>query len=283
MLQVPVINGARLHVESQGTGPAILTFHGAPGIGSRDDDVIVWKPIAEEGYRVVSYDQRGSGASDLVPPFSHEQLVADAEALRRRLGLGKIVLSGHSYGGFLAQEYALRHQENLAGLILGDTAASNAFQDRSMDRALASGLPGITPEGLKRLFGGDVHSDEEFRRMYKAILPLYTESPPPAEAIEKEIAAIPFHYLTHNWAFSRNQPAFDLRPKLAEIRVPTLVLVGRKDWITPVEAAEEIAHGIRGSRLVIFEHSGHGPQHEEREKYLAAVREFLARVHPLPH
>jgi proline-specific peptidase len=280
MLRVETINGVKLHVESQGTGPAILTLHGAPGLGSRHDDVAVWKPIAEDGYQVISYDQRGSGASDLAPPFSHEQLVADAEALRKNLGLGKIVLSGHSYGGFLAQEYALRHPENLAGLILGDTAASSAFQDRSMQRALGSGLPGITPEGLKRLFGGDTHSDEEFRQMYKAILPLYTESPPPPEAIDKEIAAIPFHYQTHNWAFSRNQPAFDLRAQLKKIRVPTLVMVGRKDWITPVEAAEEIARGIAGSRLVIFERSGHGPQHEENEKYLATVREFLSRVHP---
>ncbi len=282
MTETQAVNGIRLQVESQGSGPSILTLHGAPGIGNRVDDVELWKAIAQDGYRVVSYDQRGSGASDLSPPFSHEQLTADAEALRSRLGLGKIVLFGHSYGGFLAQEYALRYSGNLAGLILGDTAASNSFQDRSMKRALASGLPGITPEGLKRLFGGDVHSDEEFRDMYKAILPLYTESPPPRDVIEKIIAGIPFHYLTHNWAFSRNQPVFDLRPRLSSIRVPTLVLVGRLDWITPVEAAEEIARGIPGSKLVIFEHSGHSPQAEEKEKWLAAVRSFLAEVHPRP-
>ncbi len=149
-----------------------------------------------------------------------------------------------------------------------------------MKRALQSGLPGITPDGLKRLFGGEVSSDDEFRAMYKAILPLYTESPPPPEVIEAEIAKIPFHYLTHNWAFSRNQPSFDLRQRLPGIRVPTLVLVGRKDWITPVEASEEIARGIGGSRLVVFEHSGHSPQMEERERWLAAVRGFLQEVHP---
>lgn len=280
MVSFESVNGVRLRVEQQGTGPAILTLHGGPGLGDRRKDVEVYRVVAGWDYRVVSYDQRGNGESELRPPYSHEQFVEDAEALRRHLGLGRIVLAGHSYGGHLALEYALRYQEHLAGLVLSDTAASNAYHEESKQRALSSGLAGISRANLERLFGGQVRDDEEFKALYRAILPLYTVSPPSDAEVRRQIDAIPFRYETHNWAFSRNQPAFNVLDRLATITVPTLVMVGRKDWITPVAASEEIARAIAGSRLTIFEHSGHSPQLEEPERFYEAVRAFLAEVLP---
>lgn len=116
--------------------------------------------------------------------------------------------------------------------------------------------------------------------MYKSILPLYTVTVPSDEEIEQQLDEIPFRYQTHNWAFSRNQPGFNLLSKLHTIKVPTLVMVGKQDWITPVEASEDIAREISQSRLVIFEHSGHAPQLEEPEAYYSTVRKFLAEVLP---
>jgi proline iminopeptidase len=91
------------------------------------------------------------------------------------------------------------------------------------------------------------------------------------------VRAATFRAETHNAAFSTAVPAYDLRDRLHEIRVPTLIVVGRHDWITPVEASEEMAAGIPGAELVIFEHSGHSPQLEESERFLAVVRDFLTR------
>jgi proline-specific peptidase len=278
--KVVEVNGVRLHVEDQGQGPAILTLHGGPGLGSRHGDARTFGVFANEGYRVVSYDQRGNGESDGKPPYSHEQFIDDAEELRKALGLGKIVIAGGSYGGHLALEYALKYQEHLAGIVLRDTAASNAYQHTSKERALASGLPGISEDMLDRLFGGRVASNEEFKEMYRAILPLYwVESTP--EQLEAHLNSITFRYETHNWAFSINQPKFNLVHRLKDIKVPTLVLVGRHDWITPLEASEEIAREIPNSRLVVFERSGHSPQIEERDKFLTEVRRFLAEVLPV--
>ncbi len=117
-----------------------MTLHGGPGMGSRAGDWATFQPLTDS-YRLIVYDQRGNGESQGAEPYSHAQFVADLEALRGKLGLGKIVVLGGSYGGFLALEYALAHPENLHALILRDTAASNRFQDTSKEQALASEFP----------------------------------------------------------------------------------------------------------------------------------------------
>lgn len=277
------INGATLAYDDSGSGHggdakvAVVTLHGAPGMGSRANDWAVWSNLDDE-YRIVSYDQRGSGESSDTGPFDHDQFCADLEELRRRLGLGKIVLTGGSYGGMIALEYTLKHQENLHALVLRDTTPSNRFRDSSLDRALASGFP-MDREGLERLFAGMTTSDDDFRELIRMIMPLYTvDSDPAAEA--ERVAAMRLHFRTHNYAFSKNQPSYDLSDRLGEIRVPVLVTVGRHDWITPLAASEEIVAGIPAAELAIFENSGHGPQNEERELWLRTVRGFLARHVP---
>jgi proline iminopeptidase len=273
------INGARLAYDDTGDASktAIVTLHGAPGMGSRANDWTVWTNL-QDRYRIISYDQRGSGASSDTPPFTHEQFCADLEAIRQHLNLGKIILTGGSYGGMIAQEYVLRHQENVHALVLRDTSASNRFRGDSAGRALASGYP-MDEEGLTRLFSGHTTSNDDFRELIRMIMPLYTVTPDP-EGDAAKVAAMPLHFATHNFAFSQNQPSYDISARLGEIQIPVLVTVGRHDWITPLEASEEIAGGIPNAELVVFENSGHGPQNEERDLWLQTVREFLARVVP---
>lgn len=271
------VNGVKLEYEDGGRGVPIVTLHGGPGMSSRAGDWQAFQPFTDE-YRLISYDQRGNGNSEGKEPYTHEQWVADLEAMRQQLGLGKMVLTGGSYGGHLALEYTIRHQEHLRGLILRDTAASNRYQDTAIRRAVESGLP-MDMDVLHRLFGGRVASNQEFHDSFAMIQPLYNVNYDPEEG-KKALAQIPFHYETHNWAFSRNQPGFDIVHRLKEIRVPTLVIVGRHDWITPLEASEEIAREIPGARLVVFENSGHSPQKEERARFLQVVRDFLHEVAP---
>jgi len=268
------VNGVSLTYDEAGQGTAFVTLHGGPGMSGRSGDWATFQPLTDT-FRLVSYDQRGSGESQEAEPYSHAQFVADLEALRRSLNLGKMVLLGGSYGGFIALEYALAHPENLHALILRDTAASNRFQGTSKEKALESGFP--MDEGtLDRLFGGRVTSNEDFHDSYAMIQPLYAAARDP-EREKAQLARIPFRYQTHNWAFSRNQPEYDLVSRLPEIQVPVLVTVGRHDWITPLEASEELAAGLPNSELVIFEHSGHSPQVEEGPLYLETVRGFLNR------
>ena len=74
-------------------------------------------------------------------------------------------------------------------------------------------------------------------------------------------------------------PGYDLRPQLPGVRCPTLVTVGRADWVTPVSSAETIASLIPDSRLVVFEKSGHSPQFEEFERFQEVLRGFVHEVY----
>jgi len=272
------VNGARLRVDVQGEGNPvpIYTHHGAPGLGSHAEPKRAFGPLADR-YRVVSFDARGSGESDAVPPYTHEQWVADLDALREHFGDEKIVLAGGSYGGYIALEYTLAHPDRVTHLILRDTAASRRFEAQARRNALARAkeYPDITEEMLDKLFTGRVESDEELKRMWATIAPLYDAHTTP-EKVAQRIASAVFRYETHNWAFSRNVPNYDITGRLHEIQCPVLIVVGRHDWITPVAASEEIKAGIPHARLEVFENSGHSPQLEENERFVALVREFLA-------
>jgi proline iminopeptidase len=271
------VNGAELHVELQGPddAPALVILHGGPGVGDSRDQVRDFGALADE-HRLLFYDARGSGRSSDTPPYTHEQWVDDLDALTRRLGIERFALAGHSYGGIVAQEYALRHQERLTRLVLIDTAASTIDNEVTIRRALDAGIPGIEEHWLRPLFEGRVASDEEMHGMWERLLPLYFEGdfdPALPKAIADQTY---FHHATHNQAFSVNNPGFDVRDRLGEIAVPTLVMCGGQDWITPVERAREIVAGIPGSRLEVFEQSGHMPMTEEPEAFLRVLRAFLA-------
>lgn len=273
------VNGVKLRVDVQGEKdrPALYAHHGAPGIGSHGNVKGALAPLADS-FRVVTFDARGSGESDAAPPYTHAQWVSDLDELRKHHGDEKIIMKGGSYGGYIALEYTLAHPERVSHLILRDTAASRKFEGLSKKNAMARAAeyPDITEELLDTLFEGRVESNEAMREAWATIAPLYDANTTP-EKIAARIASATFRVETHNYAFSQNIPQFDLTDRLKEIQVPTLIIVGRHDWITPVESSEEIAAGIPNSELVIFENSGHSPQLEENEKFIATVREFLKR------
>jgi proline iminopeptidase len=133
------INGNPLEVEVLGPdgAPVMIVHHGAPGLGSRAEPRTSFGPFSDV-MRVVVFDARGSGASGMAPPFSHEQYVADVDALREWLGVEQIVMAGGSYGGFVSMEYAIAHPDRVRALVLRDTAASNEFEERARQNALAS-------------------------------------------------------------------------------------------------------------------------------------------------
>lgn len=270
------INSCELFVNVEGQGSPIIAHHGAPGLGSHATPKRAFQPITDT-HTVITFDARGSGLSEGKPPYTHEQWVADVDGLRQHFGYEQFILTGGSYGGFISLEYAVRHQERLTHLILRDTAArSYSEQARSNALARAEVFPAITEEILDRIFDGTVHDNDDYKRCFEAIAPLYEKVYDP-EKVKQKIAAINFRYETKNYAFSQNLPNYDLRDYLPKVKVPTLIVVGRHDWITPVEASEELAGLLPNSELVVFEDSGHSPQLEENERFIALVRDFLAR------
>ena len=267
---------AELEVEVQGDpgAPVLIVHHGGPGMGDRSDYTTTFAPFADR-FRIITFDARGSGASAEVGPYSHEQWAADIDALREWAGVEQIIMAGHSYGGIMALEYVTRYPDRVSALILIDTAAADTFRENARNRATESERVDLDMEMFDRMWSGQVRSNDEFAEGWRAIAPLYTATDDPEVIAQMVDLPHAFHYQTHNYAFGVNLPSYDVREKLSSITCPVLINVGRHDWITPVEASEEIAALVPRAELVIFEDSGHSPLHEERELWESTVRNFL--------
>lgn len=269
------VDGVNLKVHVQGSGSPFFALHGAPGNSSHIEPMTSFGPLSDR-HQIITYDARGSGESDAVGPYTHEQWVADLEALREHFGFEQIILGGGSYGGFIALEYAIRHPGRVSHLILRDTAARDYGEQAKENARKRAKELNITEEVLDKIFDGTVEDNEDYVRCFTAIAPLYDVNFD-AEKSAARIAATRFNYETKNYAFAHNMPNYDIREQLKSVDVPTLITVGRHDWITPVAASEELHALLKNSELAIFENSGHSPQKEESEAWLARIRDFLTR------
>ncbi|MEM8858372.1 MAG: alpha/beta fold hydrolase [Chloroflexota bacterium] len=261
-----------LFVEKIGSGTPVLVMHGGLGL-----DHNYFRPSLDglsDVAEIIYYDHRGNGRSpafDSYDEMSFEQLIDDADALRQSLGYDKIVLYGHSYGGFIAQNYALKYQDNLAGLILASTSYNihyePVFPDWQTEEAMG---------GIGRIFGGPFETDEEFAQTWRTALPIYWKDMPAGLSAEIDSNTV---YKAGAWnrAFAM-LGEFDLKGQLSAINVPTLIMSGLYDFITGRQAHEDLHAEIEGSTLVKFDDSAHFPMHSETEAYLAAIKAFLAAL-----
>jgi proline iminopeptidase len=267
------IDGVPLAYHVAGTGPTCVVWPGGPGI----DGAYLRAPALERDLRLVYVDPIGTGASGrLADPagYNRARYAADLEKLRAALGLDRLCLIGHSYGGFVALTHALLHPERVARLVLYDTAAR-------MDAELAAAAAGNLEKLRDRPwhaqvtagFRAAVGSDEDATRVLAQIAPAYLAD---WERRGGELgpALLRSRAYAAPWTAAERTP-YDVRAALPMVRAPTLVLVGRHDFVCPPPFAEELARGIPGAQLLVFEHSGHVAHLEEPEAFRAAVAGFV--------
>ncbi len=276
-------NGYRIWYRRVGAGDAtpLLTLHGGPGSGH--DYLEPLEKLAKDR-PVVFYDQLGCGKSDQPADptlWKMERFVGEIDEVREALGLRKIHLFGQSWGGMLAIEYMLGRPQGVASLVLADSCASVPQLRKELER-LKSELPPETVATLNRFEAtGDFQAPE-----YRAAV---------AEFYKQHVCRLPAlpDYLLRSAGNLKNNPVYktmngpnelvvsgnlkdwDRTNRLLEIRVPTLVLSGRYDEITPA-CSETIHRGIAGSRLAVFEKSSHTPHIEEQGRYLELLSRFLS-------
>jgi proline iminopeptidase len=269
------INDCALNVEVMGPedGPVLIAHHGGGGIGSLAEPKATFGPLADR-FRVVVFDARGCGRSQGVPPYSHAQWAADVDGLRQWIGADKIVVAGGSYGGFIALEYAVAYPEHVQAIVLRDTSADATNLKLAYENARNQDRVEINWDNFDRYWSGRIRDDEDLKARWAEIIPLYDYEYDPVRSAAAVEAGI-YRHESHNWCFQYNMPSYDLKPQLPAVLAPTLVTVGRRDWVTPVSAAQTIADLIPNAELVVFEKSGHSPQIEERELFLSTVRDFL--------
>ncbi len=271
-MKVPV-RGVELFYERLGSGPPCVLVHGSPGM-SHPNALTRYAPLADV-VQLINYDQRGHGRSSRAPAetYTLDEQAEDLRALCGALGLDRPVVLGTSAGGFVSLLYAGRYPAGLRGLILVGASASAGFMARATANMQRHGTPAMQ-EAYRSLWDGSITDARTFQRAFETILPLYyhdrSRSPASLEGAQ-------FDTDTRR-ALIRDYASYDARPLLGRIQVPTLIAVGRHDWICPVEESLELAKGIPGAELHIFEQSGHSPQAEEPDAFMAAVRRFLARL-----
>src|SRR5215213_912894 len=269
------LNGTELFYVEVGEGVPCLVMHG--GLGFDHTGLHPWLDPTGEEMHLVYYDHRGNGRSGRPPleTLTFEQFCSDADALREHLGFEKVGVLGYSYGGCIALEYALRYPEHLSHLILLDTAPTFDYGEEIEANARRKGA---TQEQLEAL-ESSADNEEEFWHSLKLMEPLYfhTYDADLAErvlgktivSLEAGDAGDAGDAITQEW---------DLTPRLGEISAPTLVLVGRDDFISPPSLANRMHEGIPNSELIIFEKSGHFTHVEEPEAVFDAVRGWLKRT-----
>jgi proline iminopeptidase len=270
------VSETELFYTTFGQGRPLMLMHG--GLGMDHTYFRPWVDPLEQQVQLIYYDHRGNGRSQRPASFSgigHGTWAADADALRTYLGFERIILLGHSYGGFLAQEYALLFQQHLDGLILCCTAPALDYPEIIRANAQARGTQQQI-EAVNRLLNGSaVASDAALAENLNLILPLYFKHYD--AKVGTEIGKNT-HYsaAAFNHSFSACIPSFSTLRRLGEITVPTLVIAGRDDWITPPrEGAERLHAALPNSELLIFEESGHFPFIEEQAKFLSIVGDWV--------
>jgi proline iminopeptidase len=264
--------------------PFILALHGGPG-GSHDY-LTPLVDLTNSGFRVALFDQLGCGRSDVPNDstlFSVEHHIEEVERVRKHLRLGRVHLIGSSYGGLLALAYALRHPEALRSLVTVGGLASVPLAQEEMNR-LREELPAETLEMMRRHERAGEFENPEYLAAVDAFYHRHVcrLSPWPPELLRtfQLIAARPVYRVMNGpneFTITGTIRDYDLSGELPKIRVPTLVLGGRFDEVTPT-VAEQIHRGIPGSRRMIFENSSHLPFWEERGRFMEVVSDFLRSV-----
>jgi proline iminopeptidase len=273
------IDGRRLYYECLGDGSPLIFLHG--GLGLDHTYFRPWLDPLADVRKLVFFDLEGNGRSDRpasFESFDHARWIQGVDAVRAALGSSqKFALFGHSYGAFLALEYATRHPENLSALILCSGAPRADYPEVIMGNAQRKASSPAHFAEVQRALSAPAVDDEAMRVGWETILPIYFHAYD-AETARRACANIQYSAGALNQSMGVCLPRYDVTDKLAKIDVPTLILTGQDDWITPpVQGGHRLRDGIPGSELVLFERSGHFPFIEENERFVTIVRAWLAR------
>lgn len=271
-MAIAELNGTTIWYEQEGAGPAALVLHGGLGI----DHTLYRATLGPLAGRLslVYPDHRGNGRSGRpsLETVTMEQLADDAGALTEHLGLERVVVIGHSYGGFVAQELALRHPDLVSALILVDTTPGQLGSTEDPD---ADQGPPPPPE-LIELMSVPPASDDELGVSMRALFDFYLHRLDPIE-VEPFLAQTVFDLgaMLRGFEVLAGWSSVD---RLHTIATPTLVLAGRHDVFTSWPQAVRIASRISGAELVVFEESGHMPWLDEPDRFFAVISEWLDRT-----
>src|SRR4051794_18186215 len=266
MSHTTAADGTRIAYEVVGpaSGEPLLLIQ---GLGADRRGWTLQQAVLARRFRCISVDNRGVGKSDKpAGPYDLEVMAADAVAVLDAAGVGSAHVMGASMGGVLAQILAVRHPERVRSLVLACTACQHHTWRRELLEdwarvAQEKGMGALANRALRWLVG-----PRSRRRLFL-----------PANLLGSIIMRAPAH------AFVAQVRAIldmsdELRHELSTVHVPTLVIVGSQDILTPLGDSEELVERIPGARLAILQGAAHGLMVEQAVAYNETVLAFLDEV-----
>ena len=258
MSNVPL--SSSLTFTDEGQGLPLVLLHGFPL------DKHMWDAQVAElsaHWRVIAPDLRGFGQSRNQGPFSIADLADDVHITLSQLAALPCVLAGLSMGGYVALAFARKYLRDLRGLILVDTKAEGDTPQQREGRAKMIDL--VQREGAKAV------ADEMVPKLVAEDVP--KTRPAIAAAVRKMAELCPPQTIEHALAAMRDRP--DQSPHLSSITVPTLILVGDADVLTPPPVAQKMQQSIPKSELVVIKGSGHMSTMEQPAQVNQAISRFM--------
>jgi proline iminopeptidase len=275
------VNGVTFWYEIVGSGPLLIIQ--APGWGAGSTYLQNGLAPLSKDFTMLFYDTRGSGRSTRPPDetrMSTSDMVDDLEGLRKYWGLESMTILGHSHGGEIALDYAVRYPNRARKLILVDAALSgyDASADRKKQIEARANDKRFSEAIAEVNNSKEPATDQEFGAGLHRMLPLYFYDPERNQPVfEKTEAVLPSAWVLHNFGAAENKQPMNVTDKMGSVRAETLVVVGNEDWVCPVSVAERIHTGIAGSKLVMFPHTGHFPWIEDPQEFFDSVTKFAGK------
>jgi proline iminopeptidase len=280
------INGAKIWYEIKGSGDPIVLIPGGPG--NSHLYFIPWFDELARNHKVIYFDAFGRGKSDKAKDsteYSFKRDVEDLEGLRKALGFDKWTVLGHSYGGMVAQAYALEYPGSVNKLILSDTFYSGEMwqeNDDNSNNEIKNQYPEVWANIEKLRNEGYNSGTPEHQAAYSVpsgLLYFYDASN--AAKMKNDTGYNSQVYYTivgydGDFIIGGDVAKLDFRTKLKNLIMPMLIIEGRFDRVAVPRYSIKYKDYAPQAKFVMFEKSGHNPYVEEKDKYFKLLNEFLS-------
>jgi 3-oxoadipate enol-lactonase len=254
------IDGIQIVYTDVGAGPAVVLVHGYPFNRTLWNEQVA---ALSDRYRVIAPDMRGFGESDASSAATMNRMAADVASLMDALGIARAVVGGLSMGGYVTLAFQRHHPERVRALVLADTRPQADTEEgkqtrvQQAEKALSEGMAGIADAMLPKLLTPETVSKRP--EVVKRIRDMMLRTKPQGAAA----------------ALLGMAQRDDQTELLSGITLPTLIIVGREDAITPVKDSEMMHSAISGSRLVVLEGAGHVSNIEQTAAFNEELSKFL--------
>ena len=283
-----MVNGARLWVVLVGHGDPLVIIPGGPGeahIGYRSFD-----SLAKDN-EIVYFDAVGRGKSDTatdVRQYTLARDIDDIEGLRKALHFEKWNVLGHSYGGVVAQGYALKYPSHVSHLILANTFHSYLMwqaNDDNSNHEIKTNYPEVWDSLMMIRNAGAVSSDPEHMRLYSEVPYGFLYAYNPNNFLKQGAKPYPHVFNSKlyyqmvgrdgDFVVGSDIGSFDYRKELKNLRMPVLIYGGRYDRVAIPAMMIKFKTYCPQAEFVMFEKSGHNPQVEQPDKLFPIIEKFL--------